>query len=438
MTLAPGKLMSREQQLEGDYRQLHSRLRTHLESIAFYGGEMREEAHIQQKFKTLVRHLSSVLHDHWWFGMIQDFLLKYFGATVAVILIIEPFFSGHLSGYADRIHELMAVSRELSLKNEKSSLQRRGSRSFISEANYIEFSGVKKGESDSLRKFPSKSCPLRYGTTKIQEDALTLFQAALREFLGFCNSKTHGNENNNWGVTSLSVSASKIVPIPSVGIEMQRKATLPSRDAKSSNANSMNTEIYASMLDSLNECLQISGMLLDESQVKSIVDEIKQVIAASSSRKRERAERTKAEDFDAEESELIKEENEQEEEVFDQVGEILETLIKTFKASFLPFFDELSSYLTPILRLLLHHQSAVDADQLEGSVTSLSNLDDSDSSKYLVRKKVQESLENLKEEAVVPKRSIRWQLGSSWIQHLQKQETSKEFFIWSCYLHNLV
>ncbi|XP_020969537.1 ABC transporter D family member 1 isoform X2 [Arachis ipaensis] len=245
---------------------------------------MREDAHIQQKFKTLVRHLSSVLHDHWWFGMIQDFLLKYFGATVAVILIIEPFFSGHLrsdsstlghaemlsnlryhtsvivslfqslgtlfisarrlnrlSGYADRIHELMAVSRELSLENGKSSLQRRGSRSFISEANYIEFSGVKKGESDSLRKFPSKSCPLRYGTTKIQEDALTLFQAALCEFLGFCNSKTHGNENNNWGVTSLSVSTSKIVPIPSVGIEMQRKATLPSRDAKSSNANSMSS-----------------------------------------------------------------------------------------------------------------------------------------------------------------------------------------------------
>ncbi|RDX86579.1 Importin-5, partial [Mucuna pruriens] len=108
------------------------------------------------------------------------------------------------------------------------------------------------------------------------------------------------------------------------------------------------TEICASMLDSLNECLQISGMLLDESQVRSVVDEIKQVITASSSRKRERAERTQAEDFDAEEGELIKEENEQEEEVFDQVGEILGTLIKTFKASFLPFFDELSSYLTPM------------------------------------------------------------------------------------------
>ncbi|XP_030955155.1 uncharacterized protein LOC126719667 [Quercus robur] len=108
------------------------------------------------------------------------------------------------------------------------------------------------------------------------------------------------------------------------------------------------TEICASMLDAINECIQISGTLLDEIQVRSIVDEIKQVITASSSRKRERAERTKAEDFDAEESELIKEENEQEEEVFDQVGEILGTLIKTFKASFLPFFDELSTYLTPM------------------------------------------------------------------------------------------
>lgn len=60
---------------------------------------------------------------------------------------------------------------------------------------------------------------------------------------------------------------------------------------------------------------------LDENQVRSIVDEIKQVITASSSRKKKkkRAERTNAKDFDAEEGELLKEEKEQEEEVFDQV-----------------------------------------------------------------------------------------------------------------------
>ena len=91
-----GKLMSKEQQLEGEYRQLHSRLRTNAESIAFYGGENREASHISEKFKRLVRHMNLVLHEHWWFGMIQDFFFKYLGATVAVILIIEPFFSGNL------------------------------------------------------------------------------------------------------------------------------------------------------------------------------------------------------------------------------------------------------------------------------------------------------------------------------------------------------
>ncbi|KAJ9132191.1 hypothetical protein P3X46_034280 [Hevea brasiliensis] len=180
-----GKLMSKEQQLEGEYRRLHSRLRTHAESIAFYGGERREESHIQQKFKDLVRHMRVVLYDHWWFGMIQDFLLKYLGATVAVVLIIEPFFAGHLrpdastlgratmlsnlryhtsviislfqslgtlsissrrlnrlSGYADRIHELIVISRELNC-DDKTSLQRSGSRNYFSEADYVEFSGVK-------------------------------------------------------------------------------------------------------------------------------------------------------------------------------------------------------------------------------------------------------------------------------------------------------
>ncbi|KAE9608019.1 putative fatty-acyl-CoA-transporting ATPase [Lupinus albus] len=180
-----GKLMSTEQQLEGEYRQLHSRLRTNSESIAYYGGEKREESHIQQKFKTLVRHIKVVLYDYWWFGTIEDFLLKYLGAAVSVILIAEPFFHGHinpdsstleraemlsnlryhhsvifslfqslgtlsistrrlnrLSGYAYRINELMAVSRELSSVDVKPSLKRKGSSHCISEADYIEFNEV--------------------------------------------------------------------------------------------------------------------------------------------------------------------------------------------------------------------------------------------------------------------------------------------------------
>ncbi|ONM34279.1 ABC transporter D family member 1 [Zea mays] len=181
-----GKLKSTEQQLEGEYRQLHSRLRTHAESVAFYGGENREASHIKQRFRALVKHLNVVLHENWWFGMIQDFLLKYLGATVGVILIIEPFFAGNLkpesstlgraemlsnlryhtsviislfqslgtisissrrlnilSGYANRIHELLDVSRELSGGRDRLITQNSSDGNYISEANYIEFSDVK-------------------------------------------------------------------------------------------------------------------------------------------------------------------------------------------------------------------------------------------------------------------------------------------------------
>ncbi|XP_059281770.1 DNA polymerase eta isoform X7 [Lycium ferocissimum] len=74
----------------------------------------------------------------------------------------------------------------------------------------------KSNDADSFKKFPSKSCPLRYGTSKIKEDALSLFQAGLREYLGLYNVKTSGNQNSGWGITGLSVSASKILAIPSL------------------------------------------------------------------------------------------------------------------------------------------------------------------------------------------------------------------------------
>ncbi|KAI8032142.1 ABC transporter D family member 1 [Camellia lanceoleosa] len=180
-----GMLMSKEQQLAGEYRQLHSRLRTHAESIAFYGGENREEFHIQQKFKALIQHMGVVLHHNWWFGIAQDLIFRCLGAIVAGTLMIEPFFLGklrpgssalgqaetlsnlkyhssviialftslgilfgnpmkidRLRGYAGRIHELMTISKELSV-NDASSLQRKGSRNYVTEANYIEFDGVK-------------------------------------------------------------------------------------------------------------------------------------------------------------------------------------------------------------------------------------------------------------------------------------------------------
>ncbi|XP_023640267.1 DNA polymerase eta isoform X1 [Capsella rubella] len=95
-------------------------------------------------------------------------------------------------------------------------------------------SAFKSRDSDSHKKFPSKSCPLRYGVTKIQEDAFNLFQAALREYMGPFGSKP-GNKQETWRITGLSVSASKIVDIPSGTSSIMRyfqsQSTAPSRSA---------------------------------------------------------------------------------------------------------------------------------------------------------------------------------------------------------------
>lgn len=49
------------------------------------------------------------------------------------------------SGYADRIHELMSVSRELRIAGGSESLQKKESGSYFVEAQFIEFEGVKVG-----------------------------------------------------------------------------------------------------------------------------------------------------------------------------------------------------------------------------------------------------------------------------------------------------
>lgn len=109
------------------------------------------------------------------------------------------------------------------------------------------------------------------------------------------------------------------------------------------------TEVLIDMLDALKDSLQTVGTLVEPSQIKIMVDEFKQVLTASSTRKKERAERSHTEDFDAEESEIVQEENQQEEEIFDQFGECIGALLKTFKASFLPLFEELLPFITPML-----------------------------------------------------------------------------------------
>ena len=91
-----GGLYKKKQALESRYRNMQYRLVQNSESVAFYEGTEREGGLIREVYGKLVGHSRVLMGKQWRFLMVQDFLLKYLGATVAVALIIGPFFGGHL------------------------------------------------------------------------------------------------------------------------------------------------------------------------------------------------------------------------------------------------------------------------------------------------------------------------------------------------------
>ncbi|KAK3043008.1 hypothetical protein RJ639_000985, partial [Escallonia herrerae] len=71
-----GDLASRQQQLEGTFRFMHERLRTHAESVAFFGGGAREKAMVESRFRELLDHSTSLLKKKWLYGIMDDFVTK--------------------------------------------------------------------------------------------------------------------------------------------------------------------------------------------------------------------------------------------------------------------------------------------------------------------------------------------------------------------------
>mmetsp|Transcript_38388 Transcript_38388/g.91038 ORF Transcript_38388/g.91038 Transcript_38388/m.91038 type:complete len:1229 (+) Transcript_38388:203-3889(+) len=91
-----GKLFKRLAGLEAAHRSLHSRLLRNSEPVALYGGVDREGAAIDGAFRRVMSQRHRLAATQWSFGVVQDFLLKYLASTVAVALIIGPFFRGSL------------------------------------------------------------------------------------------------------------------------------------------------------------------------------------------------------------------------------------------------------------------------------------------------------------------------------------------------------
>lgn len=87
-----GALTADEQRLEGEYRLHHSRLITHSEEIAFFGGGGREKQYINQAFDNLVAHLKIVFAARWRNGFIDAILVKYVATIVGYMVVSIPVF----------------------------------------------------------------------------------------------------------------------------------------------------------------------------------------------------------------------------------------------------------------------------------------------------------------------------------------------------------
>ncbi|KAK6912332.1 Importin repeat 6, partial [Dillenia turbinata] len=92
-----------------------------------------------------------------------------------------------------------------------------------------------------------------------------------------------------------------------------------------------------------------SESVLGTSQLKLIVDELKQVLIAYSTRKEETEDKGEEERHQATEQQSRQKQKIQHEEILNQVSDCLVALIRIFEANFLPCFNELLFYIVALL-----------------------------------------------------------------------------------------
>ncbi|CAG8529904.1 9417_t:CDS:10 [Dentiscutata erythropus] len=87
-----GKYTAIEQKLEGDFRFTQSRIITHSEEIAFYGGGEREQIVVNTSFDKIVKHTKKTYRLRFINGIIDSVLVKYCATMTAYYLLARPVF----------------------------------------------------------------------------------------------------------------------------------------------------------------------------------------------------------------------------------------------------------------------------------------------------------------------------------------------------------
>lgn len=85
--------------LEGEFRACHSALITHSEEIAFYKGNAWEKERVNETFKMLTEHISSVYAKKFFMGIFDSMLVKYGAVMIGYSILGLPVFGGRRDVY---------------------------------------------------------------------------------------------------------------------------------------------------------------------------------------------------------------------------------------------------------------------------------------------------------------------------------------------------
>jgi len=109
-------------------------------------------------------------------------------------------------------------------------------------------------------------------------------------------------------------------------------------------------DVQSALLDSVSEMVElVEPTMLKPEWVEHVFKKFSHILTSAEERRQERLKRREAEDFDVEDLQELEEENQQEEELFDQVGACIGTFLKKFGDSVLGYVESIMGQIAPLL-----------------------------------------------------------------------------------------
>ncbi|OMJ19432.1 ATP-binding cassette sub-family D member 1 [Smittium culicis] len=96
-----GALVAQEQKLEGELHFAHARIIENSEEIALWRGHNFERQVVQYRYNKLIQHVNRVFKLHVFYGMIEDFVIKYFWGAAGLLVCAAPVFATRIPSVSE-------------------------------------------------------------------------------------------------------------------------------------------------------------------------------------------------------------------------------------------------------------------------------------------------------------------------------------------------